>query len=204
MIKARTFASWVPLVFVMAACSSALTGADDSSNGGGGAMHCAQSSAGCRCSASSFGLLSDERPVASCDGGSSSAKTPYVCCFDLDSNGETTECECEAFVCTKQEHSCTCHWTSQTGSEEIAASECTDSHAGPNTYIYKGFCCDTGSACDCYQRDSAIESSGCGRGDQKTTCSGTGTKRDCRVFGSNALSGHEPASSCNGLKWKKK
>jgi hypothetical protein len=157
---------------------------------------CATSDLGCRCESSDFSLFSFEEPAESCP-----VKGSEVCCADLDSQGNTSECECETYACTGTDHTCECHWRADPEGNTIDASACTDHSAGGNTYPNAGICCDEGSSCNCEGRNSPGEPIGCARGTMVTSCAGTGQPRDCANFG-DEKNGHAPRTSCDDLKWR--
>jgi hypothetical protein len=180
---------------LMVSCSSSSKGESD---GVPSNVSCAQSATGCRCSATPFSLDSDESPVESCD----SPGTGVACCHDLDSNGKTSECECQSYVCTQAGNSCECHWRrDDPGSSVLAASSCANDHAGSTTYPYAGICCDSDTYCNCGGKTTASEVVTCANGTETSSCGGSGATRVCTYFGSNNLAGH-PAGSCAGLDWK--
>jgi hypothetical protein len=160
-------------------------------------LYCARGENGCRCNPRPFGLLADEVAVDSCSGGE------YSCCFDLDAEGFTTDCQCVTWVCTGGDTSCECHWRSERASSTISQSSCTAKKSGSNTFAYEGQCCSSDEACNCAGKVSSTSTvTSCFNSDTTQDCGSRPPVRDCTHFSSSAAGQGRPATSCDGLKWR--
>jgi hypothetical protein len=186
-------------VIASIASSPASFSGDDDDDGAGGPQHCAQSPTTCRCSNQPFTLRADEASVDNCN----DTAPGSACCFDVDSSGETTSCECATYACNPSDNDCNCFWmTDGAPPSAIAPSECTDRSAAGVPFPLPGICCDSGEFCDCYGAESSTSTETCFNGAQRDSCAGPSEVRDCSFFGSNNTVGQAPASTCAGLTWK--
>jgi hypothetical protein len=91
---------------------------------------CAASATRCECHSTPFTLSGDEHIVPSCD--DLGAATTWACQYDLQSNGETTSCSCQAYGCTGNSSdgidgvSCACGFGGGTDGLTPEAAACTD------------------------------------------------------------------------------
>jgi hypothetical protein len=194
----RVTSPFLMLALVGSLAASCGSDSSDTAAGVSANVRCAEGSESCRCASEGFTLSGDERNVDDCD-----ASPGWQCCHDLDTDGLTSACECQSYVCTGTDTSCECHWRpDDPGPSRIAPAECTNARAGTVAFPIPGLCCDDGQSCNCYAASSSTAVASCARGVEKTSCAGTGTSRSCEWFGTNNLHGHGPRSSCANLEWK--
>src|SRR5262245_52137910 len=102
------------LFLLLVACSSTTDGSSSSSSGESGKKYCAKGAHSCRCQNTAFTLEGDETTVTSCPA------AEYACCYDLDTDGLTTSCDCLSYLCSTTDTRCDCFWTKRiTGREEV-------------------------------------------------------------------------------------
>lgn len=175
-------------VVLMAACGD---------GGGGGStadVSCAKSPSSCRCQTATFTLDRDESAAASCDVPPSAA----MCCFDVDSSGETSACDCREYACYEEGSSCVCKvWrgfdTPPSGATKVAncAQRPVSAAGGARS------CCSGGGGCRCQNHASS--------GTPYSCPTAWGVVSECPgapEYFSGTCAG-KTASSCKGLKWKK-
>lgn len=194
----------------------AATVACSGSSGGTGAAsasataHCAIGSRSCRCESSSFSLEGDEAPATSCAASSltspSTESGDVQCCYDLDSDGFTTSCDCASYVCIETEPTdeCVCGWSRyESDRSGTVVPTCKRSDAAPSVGTTpRSLCCEdvaenvtgTANACSCNGNyaDCATRP---GYEKAKTVTSCGTVARTCGP-------GKRNATSCDGLKWK--
>jgi hypothetical protein len=149
--------------------------------------YCTQDKASgqCQCSTSDPGLTDDTDYVDDCNtpaGGSE-------CCYDINGDGETTQCDCRVPKCATDTDtgSCTCRYFdrlvvgSSRDNEEIVSGSCT------SAICWKG-----ADACECFSLSNTISD-----GEKVASCSLSDLPATRKCDG-----GRKSASSCNGLKWK--
>jgi hypothetical protein len=189
----RAAALVLGMALAIAACSTS-----GGEAGGGGTAHCAAGSRGCRCEASSFTLKEDEGTATSCS--ASTISGDVQCCYDLDSDGYTTSCDCATYVCVQTPSTgtdeCVCGWSSYPSDREgEVVSNCTKT-------TKNSLCCEqpatnvsgTSNACSCNGAYGDCENRP-GYAEAKTVTS-------CGVVTRTCDSGKKPARTCDGLKWK--
>jgi hypothetical protein len=151
-------------------------------------VSCAKSANSCRCQNSTFTLLSDETTATSCDQPLSTGVA--TCCYDLDSSGQTTTCDCTEYACYETSTTCECgNWRARkppTGSTRVSSCAAI---AGSRT------CC-WGNGYDCTCQNYNATPFAC--------ATGTGAVSSCPAAADyfSGLCGGKTASTCSGLTWK--
>jgi hypothetical protein len=188
----RILLALVTVAAVVACTSSEETGASQ------GQAHCAAGSRGCRCESSSFTLKEDEAAETSC--GALTISGDVACCYDIDSDGFTTTCNCATYVCVQTpvtgSDECICGWSSypsdregevvSTCSKTTKNSLCCEDVA-ENVFGTQNACSCNGAYTDCATRPGYEKAS---------------TVTTCGVVARQCDSGMQSARSCDGLKWK--
>ncbi len=144
---------------------------------------CAKGTGSCRCQNASFSLIRDETPTASCD---TSLGTNASCCYDLNSSGETTSCDCREYVCFEANGTCSCG----IGAVPSGATKVNGCSEKPGS---RNCCWGTGYSCTCQNYSGTPF--GC--------AGGTGLVSKCpdaKEYFSSC--GAKTAASCQGLTWK--
>ena len=176
---------------VVVACSSS----SDSSSSQGTA-HCATAPGQCRCKSDAFNLFSDESAAASCDSAAAPAGETWdtlACCYDVDSDGFTTSCDCLAWSCyhSDKNDECTCGWYGDDTSRGTLVSGCSQNS-------HDSLCCQEPSV--------DADTNACSCNGAFTSCStrpgyeSSSTVTSCGVVPRSCIG--KSATSCDGLKWK--
>ena len=180
---------------------------DSNDDGGaaGGSAHCASTSRGCRCESSAFELDDDENAATSCNAQALSGSN-VQCCYDLDSDGYTTSCDCATWTCvdTPDTDECVCGWSlheaDRTGDVRTS---CSTSSPVPDGGTPRSLCCEqpaediggTNNGCSCNGNYFSCADRP-GYANAKTVTSCGVVARPC------AADDKKSARSCDGLKWK--
>ncbi len=166
---------------------------------------CAANPFGCRCSNDSFDV-SFGTAASGCS--SEVVGQPVQCCFDLASDGTTTDCRCYAWVCEQDQSyssACDCNWVGLDGTPQKAGG--AGSGILPTKVVSgcsatgSGSCCTPGTDSSCTCTASSTQTSGACEPQWATVTScGQVPTLSCPIGLSNSRT-HGPASSCNGLRW---
>ncbi len=146
-------------------------------------VYCAKSAVNCRCSTTNFTLEQGETATSDCD----SVPANSICCFDLDTSGQTASCTCEEFACQQHGSLCDCDFRAAQEAQNGSVSVCDTS---------QGAICCSGSDGSCACDDRCLETNGT----SVTSCPTTPSPTQVQTAACGASS--QQASSCKGLKWK--